>query len=290
MKLKSIKLKSSLARPIDPTYRTNLLLIIVLPILSIVAGGYSYSTANDIWIAVQAGLWMAAAIFESWTIAREIDPDNDWSAFVSIALTVVAMFALNFPIFSVYALFLLLLSLRVVNRIVGYPCTWNDSVGILVMVGVAAFFDSWLIGLVVAAAFFLDATMSQSHRVHLAYAVGAVAIVIVRGIINLGQTGSLSTSYLITIAIIGIFYVLTMLANRSVKVKTDLKAKPVDVRRVRAAMALALIAVIMLAIWRGDAGVIAMLPLWGAMLGISIYRIPITVRELTRFNQARQKA
>lgn len=290
MKLKSIKLKSSLARPIDPRYRTNLLLIIVLPILSIVAGGYSYSTANDIWIAVQAGLWMAAAIFESWTIAREIDPDNDWSAFVAIALTVVAMFALNFPIFSVYALFLLLLSLRVVNRIVGYPCTWNDSVGILVMVGVAAFFDSWLIGLVVAAAFFLDATMSQSHRVHLAYAVGAVAIVIVRGIINLGQTGSLSTSYLITIAIIGIFYVLTMLANRSVKVKTDLKAKPVDVRRVRAAMALALIAVIMLAIWRGDAGVIAMLPLWGAMLGISIYRIPITVRELTRFNQARQKA
>jgi hypothetical protein len=89
---------------------------------------------------------------------------------------------------------------------------------------------------------------------------------------------------------IGIFYIVTMIANRSVTVKTDIKAQPVDIKRIRAAMALGLVAVVILALWRGDTGVIAMLPMWCTLLGISIYRVPITVRELSTFNRARQKA
>jgi len=290
MSKKSIKLKSSLGRAINPKYRTNLILIIITPILGIIAGAYSLFTGNELWTAIQAGFWTSAASFQTWAIAREIDPDNDWSAFVAIAAIVLAMFALNFPAYSIIALAVMLFCLRIVNRIVGFPCARNDSIFVIILVLIAAFFDSWLIGLVAALAFFLDAIMSQPHRQHLYFAGASLLIVIVRGIINLGETGSISTTYLIVTVVMGIFYILTMLANRFVTTKTDIKAKPLDIKRIRATMALALVAVIIIALWRGDNGVLAMSPLWAAMLGISIYRLPITIRELTTFNKARQKA
>jgi hypothetical protein len=290
MNSKSGKLRSALGRSINPKYRTHQILLIITPILGIIAGAYSLFTGNEILIALHAGFWMALAVFQSWVVAREIDPDNDWSAFVAVALIVVAMFAFNFPVFSVLALFVTIIALRLSNRIVGFPATRNDLIMVIVLLVIAAFFDSWLIGLVAAAGLFLSATMSQAERSHLPFAGLSVVIVIVRGIINLGQTGSLSTNYLIAIVAIGIFYIVTMIANRSVTVKTDIKAQPVDIKRIRAAMALGLVAVVILALWRGDTGVIAMLPMWCTLLGISIYRVPITVRELSTFNRARQKA
>lgn len=278
-----------LGRIIHPKYKSNLILMIIVPLLGIIAGIYSLVTNNDLWIAIQAGFWMSAAATHSWALAREIDPDNDWSAFIAMALQVVVMFALNFPTYAIIGLVMMMLFLRLVNGIVGIKVSRNDAIKMLVLVLVVAFFDNWILGLVAACAFFLNATMSNSERSNLYFAGLAVIIVIVRGIINLGQMGSMSTTYLIIAVAIGIFYILTMLGNRSVSAKTDVKAKPVDIKRVRAAMALGLVAVIILALWRGDAGVLAMSPLWAAMLGISIYRIPITVRELTAF-KARQEA
>jgi hypothetical protein len=290
MNLKEIKIKSTLGRPLDPSYRTNLIVLIITPILAIISGVYVFMSDSEFMTALQAAFWMALAVFEAWALAREIDPDNDWSAFVAVALIVIAMFVLNFPAFSIIALFVSTMALRLTNRIVGPPATRSDSVLVLILVLIAAFFDSWLIGLIAAGGFLLDATMSEPNRRHLAFAGGAVAIVVVRGIISLGTIGNLSTNYIIAMVVVGIFYILTILANRSATVGTDIQGYPVDIRRFRAAMILALIAVIILALWRGDIGVIAMLPLWCAMLGISIYRLPITIRELLSFNQARKQA
>lgn len=287
---KKTKIKSALGRPVDPSYRTNLIILILIPVLGIVAGAYSFISSNEIMIALQAALWTALAVFQSWAIAREIDPDNDYSAFVAVAVMVIAMFLLDFPAFSIIALFVTMMGLRLTNRIVGPPATRNDSIMVIVLVIIAVFFDNWIIGLVAAGGFLLSASMSEPERSHLAFAGGAVAIVIVRGIISLGEIGSLSINYVVGMVLVSIFYILTILANRSITVGTDISGYPIDIRRFRAAMILALIAVVILALWRGDAGVIAMLPLWAAMLGISLYRVPITVRELMAFNKARQKA
>ena len=276
-----------LGRIIHPKYKSNLILMIIIPVLGIIAGAYSFFTGNEIRIAFQAGFWMGLAVFQAWAVAREIDPDNDWSAFVAVAVMVIAMFVLDFPVYAIIDLVMMMLFLRLVNGIIGVKISRNDAIKMLVLVLIVAFFDNWILGLVAACGFLLNAIMSQPERSHLAFAGVAVLIVIVRGIVNLGPMGSMSPPYLIVTIPIGIFYIVTMFANRSVSTKTDIKSMPVDIKRVRAAMALGLIAVIILALWRGDAGVLAMSPLWAAMLGISIYRIPITIRELTTFNRTR---
>ena len=53
----------------------------------------------------------------------------------------------------------------------------------------------------------------------------------------------------------------------------DATGKVLKPRRVQAAQVLALLTALLFAWWDGASGVMAVLPLWAAMVGVSLYRL-----------------
>jgi hypothetical protein len=277
--------QSALGRPLDPSYFTNRLILIISPIFGVLAGAYSLFTTGDLWQAVQAGFWMAASSFGAWAISREIDHDNDWSAFLAVAFSVIASFYYEFPVLAAFALGLCLLSSRMVSRIVGMPATLSESLVILVVAALALFFDIWLVALVALAAFMMDASLSNPIRHQWGFALAVVALLILRAIMGIGEASSLSSPYLIVLIILSISFALTIISTRKMRVGCDIPTYTLDVKRIRAAMSLGLLTALIVALWGGDAGMIATLPLWSVLAATVIYRLPVTIREFLGFQQ-----
>ena len=89
---------SALGRPIEAeTYITNRLILIVSPIVALIAVIYTLYINWDLWQAAQAGFWGYASTFAAWSISRELDHDNDWSAFLAVAISVISVFYFGLP-------------------------------------------------------------------------------------------------------------------------------------------------------------------------------------------------
>lgn len=269
---------TAIGRPVDPTYRTNRIILILTPIAALVAGVLAFMNNNELLPALGTAVLVAIGTFLTWALAREIDPDHEWSAFVSTALYWLGMLLLGQPTIALLALALMMISMRIVSRIVGPAAKIGDSVMMLVLIGLVAFVDVWVLALVGVAALLMDGLMSNPVRRHLLFALLGLAIVGAKLLLqDVGQPAALDAPYLLGVIVIGIAYSATILATRSLECGCDLPDYDLDVRRVRAAMVLALLVGIVAAVWGGNQGVLQLLPLWAGMLGTALYRLPLTI-------------
>jgi hypothetical protein len=272
--------QSALGRPLDPVnYLTNRLILIISLIVALIAGAYSLYTTGDWWLAAQAGFWGGASCFGAWGISRETDHDNDWSAFLAAAFSVLAYFYFGFPALAAFSLALPLMASRVVSRIVGMPATLPESVVILGITALTLVFDYWPVALVGIAAFVMDAAMSNGTRHQWGFALAALVLLIIRVMMGIGEAGSLSNPYLIIMLVLSIGFALTIISTRKMRVGCDIPSYSLDVKRVRAAMSLSLLTALLVALWGGDAGMIDTLPLWSVLAATILYRLPVTIRE-----------
>ena len=81
---------SSIGRPLDPAYRTNKAVLVLMP----VGAGLGAVTA---WLGGQPGVqillqaaYFLLIVYGSWALARELDPDDHAAAFIGLALALFA--------------------------------------------------------------------------------------------------------------------------------------------------------------------------------------------------------
>ena len=96
------------------------------------------------------GAGVGLTVFLSWALARELDPDNDHSAFVGAGLVSIGVFLWGLPHFL--ALFCLLVLGRIVNRSSGLSARTADSMAAVVLSGLLVYQGSWGFGLAAAMA------------------------------------------------------------------------------------------------------------------------------------------
>jgi hypothetical protein len=288
--MKSKPREAALSRAVDhENFLTNRIILIITPIFGIIGGIYSLITTQNLWIALQAAFWFSGATFGAWSISRELDHDNDWSAFLAVAISVTASFLYGFPALAIFSLSIPLLASRMVSRIVGVPAVLPESAIILALGICALFFDIWLMMLVVIVAFMMDASLSNPTKHQWGFAFAGVALLIVRAIMGVGETSSLSNPYLITLIVLCAGYAIIIISTRKMRGTCDNPMYTLDVKRVRAAMSLGLLTALIAGLWGGDAGMISTLPLWSAIAATIIYRIPLSIREYLEFQQRQAK-
>lgn len=165
---------TSLARPIDPAYLTNRLLLIVLPVVGLLSAGLAFF--HDMGGGpLSAALTGALVGFAAWALARELAPDYNGAAFVALAFAWIANIAFGASL--VLLLFVALALVRVVNRSTGLPLRPLDTLGVLGFCAWAAInTDQPLILLIASVAFLLDATLEKPLRRH--YLAAAVCLAI----------------------------------------------------------------------------------------------------------------
>ncbi len=262
--------------PIDPSYPTNIAIAVLAlgvtiagTIIRLISGGALLESA--LW-----GIGAGFTLFLTWALGRELDPDHDLSAFVGAGLVLVGLWFFDAP--SLLLILWLLLVLRLVNRTVGLPAKPLDLAGgprPRRLVDLAGLLDSGLDDgrCVSARRPVVASAQNPSVRfgpglgrhggpVHLSREHGHGKQTHHAGCSCLGDDGwpvPVRDRHLSRIAGSG----------------GCVTGKPLNPRRVQAAQFLALLTALLFAWWAGGSGVVALLPLWAAMLGVSLYRLAI---------------
>ncbi len=165
---------SGIARPIDFKYPTNKL-IAILSAMALV-GGFILGLVHGLVLgkSVLLGLQFAATVFLTWAFAREIDPQEPYSAFVAVGIISIGF---------VWGIRPDLLSIAVVMgaaRILICSCGRQPVIpDALIILGGAAWLvygeHQGLTVLVVALAFLLDGVLKPSNRLSLLFGFLALA-------------------------------------------------------------------------------------------------------------------
>lgn len=262
---------TSIGRPIDPNYPTNRAIAMLVALAAF--GGTILKLAMGVALfqSVLWGLSAGLAVFLTWAICRELDPDYDLSAFVAVGFAIIALVLWDLPDASL--LFWLLLSVRIVNRTTGLPATFFDSLGVLTFGSWLSFQGNWGIGVLTAVAFFLDGQLPSANQQQKLFAllsgVAAVSALAI-GTHTFGADG-IPLALGIALGCCGFFWPV-FADSRTMATIADDTGESLNGHRVQSGQILALVAGVEIAVWHGSLGLVAMMPLWSAVLGAATYR------------------
>jgi hypothetical protein len=268
--------------PIDPRYPTNIAIAVLAlgvtiagTVIRLLSGGALLESA--LW-----GIGAGFVLFLTWALGRELDPDHDLSAFVGVGLALVALLLPDTP--SLLVVLWLLLVLRLVSRTVGLPAKPLDSLAVLGLGAWLTWQGYWMVGLLTAIAFLLDGLLSPPLRYHLFASGLTLAATVILSIFHEDVamiSGPTMPVVLSSLVMAGLFLIV-IATSRQLKAVGDASGEPLNPRRVQAAQVLALLTALLFAWWAGASGVEALLPLWAAMIGVSLYRLAVLFLSRSR--------
>jgi len=265
---------TALARiPIDPSYPTNRAIAVLTTVVTIAGAILHLLRGTTPLESVLWGIAAGLAVFLTWALGRELDPDHDLSAFVGAGLVFIALLLVDAP--SLLLILWLLSVLRTVNRTVGLPAKPLDSLWVLGLSAWLTWQGYWMVGLVTAVAFLLDGLLPPPLRRQLLASGLAFLATVILSIFHGERAMETEPTMLVvvlSIAVVGLFLPVVA-TTREVEAVGDATRAPLIPRRVRTAQVLALLIALLFAWWDGASGVVALLPLWAAMIGVGVYRL-----------------
>lgn len=271
---------SSIARPLEPQYPTNLAVLILLPLIALGTGAAAFFLRDaSLADAVSTGIGGLLAAFLAWALGREVDPDRNEAAFVAMALTVVAIGLGWAP--ALWVLALALMATRIVVRTVGQAAKLTDLALVTVLAGLAVFVDGyWAMGLIAGFAMAVDLLYDRKRTLNLvfaAFATGLSMFAVVQrggdwGALTLQPLGAIDPGWSLAALIVTALSAVFILTCPAVTSVCDASSEPLERRRVRGG-AVIVILFATAAMFEGEAGLLATLPIWAVLAGMIEARV-----------------
>ena len=144
---------------------------------------YQQAIAVPLVKALSVSANTAFAVFLTWALGREIDPANEWSAFV--ALPAVFFLSLIFDRPAFLALLFILLFSRTLNGTSGLQVKISDSI-LLIILGALLFYNGMITApVILAVVFCIDAYLVPTNRKQIIFALVSVPVVYVTSLFYL---------------------------------------------------------------------------------------------------------
>ena len=269
---------TAIARPIDLKYPTNKAIVLLSMMVIVASTLVRMVTGQGFLDSVWRGFIASLAVFLSWAIARELDPEYDLSAFVTAGLSLFGLIFFDDPIIIV--LFWILLLTRVVNRTSGLPARMLDSLFLLALAGWLTFYGNITVGLMTSLAFLLDGILSRPRRHQLLFAGLPLLIIAIPFYLNSIKFGEneLSLTLELAVVVVSLLFLLIIFDSRKVRAVADQTAELLDPMRVQSAQVVALATAILISLLHGSLGIVAIMPLWAAIVGTLLYRFFILAK------------
>lgn len=262
---------SGVARPLDLSYRTNrAIVLLALGVLLIVAAASALAGTGTVETLTRS-VGAALAVFLSWALCREVDPDHDHSALLAAAMMILVLPAL--PVSDILALLWVLLVIRVVNRTTGRAAATTDLVLLLALTLWPLSRGFLQAGPIAAAAFVLDGRLHGRAPHRLPFAAAALGAAAAALIVTPVHLSAPSPAAWMGIVLATALFVPVIAASKTIHTTGDSGGLPLDPGRVMAGQVLALATVISTA--AGDAQTFA--PLWAAVLAAGLWHVALEV-------------
>lgn len=235
---------TSIGRPLDPTLATNKAVLILTALAALLGAGVGFGSGGVGVGMLRNGLLFALIAFGSWALARELDPDDNPVAFISLAAGMLVALAADAP--GVLIVFVTLGLARIVNRTTGLAARKSDS-ALLTLLAIVVIYTtaSPLFGLVAGLAFILDGTLKEPLRHQWLFGlvcVGATIVYAVDHDVGPGQLAAPDSLFEWLGLLALLVFALNTLLMRKVHARGDVNRRRLDVNRVRGGMAVGLFA------------------------------------------------
>ena len=271
---------TALGRPLDIDYMTNRLIAVITAVV--------LAAVLAVWLIIGQpfldSLFFAAgtavSVFLTWSITREIDPPNDWSAFAGLPFTLVAALFYGFP--ALVVLFFILLVARTISGTTGLKLTLFDS-SVLLVFGVILFTSGVVTGLpFLVIVFIIDSFVEPANRRQLYFAPVALVLFFVTYASLYEQypymIGFTIYTGIITLLLIGATLFLAIRTGK-VTVTGDKSEQPLNPRRIQLAQATIAIFIIGELFLKGNISLYMLYPASFAYLGAALYHLVMLVKE-----------
>lgn len=264
---------TSIGRPVYPGYSTNFAILAAAAIAGVIAGSLRLvRSGGDIGASIATGFFMGAAVFIAWSLTREAAPDQDMAAFVSAGFAFVLAILWNVPALNILGLGGIIIYLRLINRIVGPPFRWIDTIGAAVFVFILAWQGDWVLVFFAAAAFAIDAILPPHPlQRHWPFAAGAALLGLLVVSQRPVQSLFLSNENIIVCVAVLLAFLVYLLTHPRVHVVTDAPGYASSFERMQATMIWLFLMGAVFVLFGGDAGVKTLVPLWGMFAGPPLY-------------------
>ncbi len=235
---------TSIARPVEPQYATNKAVLILLPAVAGLCALYQILGPGDL-PPVSAAVTGALAAFAAWALTRELAPDDNPAAFISMALGVAGVIFIGVD--TVLPTFVALFLVRIVNRSVGKPATRIDSLLVLLL----AVGAGWSLGRpaltwIGAAAFLLDARLAPRLVTQMLPAAvcllaplfwqGLFVIPLLELVVPDTDPQIPRNALIALMAVLAVLYAVAITSTREIAATGDATGEPLLASRVRAGM------------------------------------------------------
>jgi hypothetical protein len=235
---------TSIGRPLDPAYPTNRAVLILMPLGALLGAVVAWFDGAGIPQVFQQAVVFALILFVSWALARELDPDDNPAAFISLACGLLVALAVESP--GVLIAFVTLGLVRIVNRSSGLAARKADSVVVMVLsIAVIYATQSPLFGAVAALAFMLDGSLKDPLRHQWLFGLlclGGTIVYMVDHDIGPGHLNAPDSLFEWLALLFLLIFALNTALTRKVHSKGDIGSRRLDVNRVRGGMAVGLFA------------------------------------------------
>ena len=240
----SIYQYTSIGRPLDPAWPSNKAVLVLMPLAAVVGAALEWADGGTLSAVMLQAMNLALALFLSWALARELDPDDQTVAFISLAAGVLVGMLLDSP--GLLAAVATLGLIRVVNRSTGLPARKSDSV-VLVLLTITVIYwtGSPLFGGVAALAFVLDGSLKEPLHHQWVFALvclGGMIVYLVDHGGGLGLPGTPDSLFEWLSVLFLLMFALDILLTRRIRSRGDINDRPLLVGRVRGGMAVGLLA------------------------------------------------
>ena len=261
---------SNLGRALDPAYKTNLAVVV----LTIAAGAATTALgllrSEEIVRSLITGGMIGLYLFLCWALTREIDPDHEGAAFLSMAAGLALLTKNAEPALLIG--FWLLGLLRVLNHTPGRPTTRLDSLALAVASLWLAWKEDWILGVVGGVIFTLDGFLDNPVLRHRWQG----GLLIVLGLaFYLARPGpipvrSYPSSGVWMILAVSLLFIPLILGSRRIKSRADTSDHVLNARRIQVTQ-LSLLVTAILLLTRVQDGWGVSLVAWAVLIGAGVW-------------------
>ena len=258
---------TSIGRPLEPKYTTNKAVLILMPLAALMGAVTAWFDGAEFLQILQSAISFLLICFGSWALTRELFPDDNPAAFISMLLALLAALAFDSP--GILIVFATLGLVRLVNRSTGKAALKSDSVIVMLLVfWVIYSTQSPIFGAVAALAFVFDGSMKESLRHQWIF-----ALICLGGMVVYMVDHDVGVSYFqapdsllewLSVAVL-LLLALDIFLLKKVKSSGDTNDKTLDLSRVKGGMAIGIFAA-----FQGLANVEAVIILVASVAGIGI--------------------
>ena len=257
-------------RPLDFNYKTNKVIAIV-SLFTLIAGIVFQLVTGKAFL--NSLLWAAgagAAVFLTWAIARELDPDHHWAAFPGVVIMLIALPLVGLPGFIL--LFWLLTATRVLNHTTGLRPGLADSVVLTILTGWLLWKGYWIPGVLTVVVFILDGFMDGENRKQFVFGVVNLILIITGRFLELFYMVEVEIEMYLAIGtlLVTLFFLPVIISSSKVESTGDNTGDKLDPVRVQLGMIISIVAMITVIITNGLQGFISFAPVVASIVGLSL--------------------